>query len=299
MSAALVLLAYAAAVGFVGPAVLLKSRWPQRAPLLGAALWQAMNLAFCAAVMLAGYGLAMPSQHLHIVLVDLLRTCGVHSDSISAGSDRFAVAWPVMVLAALLACLGGRLAHTGRARARHRRALDLVGWRSPELGVTVLPYAVPAAYCLPGRRPRIVISDAALSRLGPAQLGAVLEHERAHIAGRHHLLVAAAEAFRLVFPGLPLTRSACQQTGLLLEMAADDRALRTSSREALAGAVVELAQARTPAGSLAASGPAAVIRMRRILSPQAAPHVLLRVGLVSAATAAPLLPLVVSCSGVG
>ncbi|WP_328584757.1 M56 family metallopeptidase [Streptomyces sp. NBC_00370] len=299
MSATLVLFAYATAIGFIGPGIVKRSRWPQRAPLLGAVVWQAMTLSFSLAVMLAGYGLAMPSQHLHIVMVDLLRTCGVHGDSISAGSDRFAVAWPAVVLIALLAGAGGRLTASSRARARHRRALDLVGRCVPELGVTVLPYAVPAAYCLPGRRPRIVISDAALACLRPAQLGAVLEHERAHIAGRHHLVLAVADAFRLVFRGLSLARNASQQTALLLEMAADDRALHTYPRHVLASAVVELAAARTPVGSLAASGPTAVIRMRRILSPQAAPHPLLRAGLVSAAAAAPLVPLVLSCTGIG
>lgn len=277
------------------PRVLVRASRLHRAPVLAVAVWLALGLSFALAVMLTLYGLAMPSEHLHIVVVDLLRSCGVHGGSVSAAADRFALLWPAGVLAALLACLGCRLAVNRRARARHRHAVDLVGRHVAELGVTVLPYDLPAAYCLPGRGSRIVVTDAALRRLTPAQLGAVLEHERGHIAGRHHLVLAVTDAFRYVFRGVPLAREIHQQTHALLEMAADDRALRTHGRDALAGALVELARAATPKGALAASGHTAMLRMRRILGPQHRPHLFLRAGMTVAAGTTPLVPLVIAC----
>src|SRR4029079_3658044 len=88
---------------------------------------------------------------------------------------------------ALVASFFFHVVRARRVRTEHRVAVDLVGRHSARLSATVLPYDVPAAYCLPGRDPRIVISDAAVRQLTPEQLAAVLEHEQAHIAGRHHL----------------------------------------------------------------------------------------------------------------
>ncbi|MEJ8671811.1 M48 family metalloprotease [Streptomyces sp. MS1.AVA.1] len=88
--------------------------------------------------------------------------------------------------------------------------------------------------------------------LTPEQLAAVLEHERGHVVGRHHLALAAAQAFHSVFRRLPLARHGREQTALLLEMVADDCALRRHSGEALATAMYEMAAARTPKGAFAA-----------------------------------------------
>ncbi|MEU0170334.1 M48 family metalloprotease [Streptomyces iakyrus] len=68
----------------------------------------------------------------------------------------------------------------------------------------------------------------ALEVLTEEQLRAVLEHERAHIAGRHHMVKVLVDAFSRAFRGLPLARQAKEQTNLLLEMIADDHALRST-----------------------------------------------------------------------
>lgn len=49
----------------------------------------------------------------------------------------------------------------------------------------------PAAYCLPGLRPRVVVTRGALSAPTGAEVAAVLGHERAHATGRHDLVVLA------------------------------------------------------------------------------------------------------------
>lgn len=176
----------------------------------------------------------------------------------------------LVVLAA--AHLTGFAFHAVRAyaaRARHRDVLDKVGLPA-RLRATVVEHAEPAAYCLPGRRPRVVVSSGAVDALSHDELGAVVEHERAHIHGRHHLVLAAAHAFAWIFPGLPLARHLREQIPLLLEMAADDRALRRSPQNALATAMFTLASGRAPRGALAVGGETVLIRLKRVLVPPAA-----------------------------
>ncbi|KUO16518.1 M56 family metallopeptidase [Streptomyces dysideae] len=298
MNAAPVLVGYTAAVGFVAPPLLLRAAWPHRAPALAAAVWHALLVSFSIGVALAAYNLAAPTEHLHAGLVGLLHSCGLH---VGPGgpdpdtADRLAVALPVALGTALAASLAFHVVRARRARTRHREAVDLVGRHSARLRATVLPYGVPAAYCLPGRRARIVISDAAIRELTPEQLAAVLAHERGHIAGRHHLALAVAEAFHSVFRRLPLARHAREQTALLLEMVADDRALRRHSSAALATAMYEMAAARTPRGAFAAGGHTVLIRLQRVLGPRPAPHPAFWGSVAAVAVAVPLLPLLVAC----
>ncbi|MFE2423043.1 M56 family metallopeptidase [Streptomyces hokutonensis] len=303
MNAAPVLVGYTVGVGFVAPRLLLRASWPYRAPGLAVAVWHTLMLSFSIGGALAAYHLAMPAEHLHAGLIGLLYSCGMH---VGAGgsdpdtADRLAVALPVTIGIALLLAFAFHVVRARRVRTRHREAVDLVGRHSARLCATVLPYDIPAAYCLPGRRARIVISDTAVRRLTPEQLDAVLEHEQSHIAGRHHLALAAAEAFHSMFRLLPLARHAREQTAILLEMVADDRALRRHSGEALATAMYEMAAARTPKGAFAVGSHTVLIRLKRVLGPRRAPHPALRSSMAAMAVAVPLLPLLVSCPpGVG
>ncbi|MDW8804870.1 M56 family metallopeptidase [Streptomyces scabiei] len=303
MNAALALGTYTLLVGFVAPPLLLRSDWPHRAPALALTVWHALALSFALGTALTAYHLFMPRAHAHEGLWGLLHSCGVDTGvggPAHATAGRLSVALPAALGIALAGGFAFHVARARLARTRHREAVDLVGRRSVRLGATVLPYDVPAAYCLPGRRPRIVVSEAAVRELAPEQLAAVLAHERAHVVGRHHLALAGAAAFHSVFPLLPLARQVREQTALLLEMIADDRALRAHSDGALAAAMYAMAAARAPRDAFAAGGRTVLIRMRRVLGPRTAPHPALR-GAVAAATAAvPLLPLLVACPpGVG
>lgn len=298
MNAAPVLVGYTATVGLVAPRLLLRAAWPHRAPALAVAMWHALMVAFAIGAALAAYNLAMPTEHLHAGLVGLLHSCGLHvgpGEPDPATADRLAVALPAIIVIALIASLALQVVRARRARTRHREAVDLVGHHSARLRATVLPYDIPAAYCLPGRRPRVVISDAAVRELTSEQLAAVLEHEHGHIVGRHHLALAAAEAFHSVFRRLPLARHGREQTALLLEMVADDRALRRHSSEALATAMYEMAAARTPKGAFAAGGQPVLIRLQRVLGPRQAPHPAFWGCVATVAAMVPLLPLIVAC----
>lgn len=64
----------------------------------------------------------------------------------------------------------------------------------------------PLAHALPGRPGRIVVSTTMLATLAPAERRALLAHERAHLAGSHHLFVAVVDVLAAANPLLrPLT----------------------------------------------------------------------------------------------
>ncbi|MGA5215279.1 M56 family metallopeptidase [Streptomyces cinereoruber] len=301
MNVATALVAYAAVVGFAAPRLMMRSVWPYRAPALGAAVWLALMVSFTLATALAASHLATPTKHLHAGLVGLLHACGLGTGTPTPDpttADQLALAVPLAVVIAFVGSFFFHLVRAGMARARHRDRLDKVGVRCDRLRAVVLPHGRPAAYCLPGFRSRVVVSDSAVRLLAEEQLGAVLEHERAHVSGRHHVPIAAVEAFASVFPWIPLARRAREQTAVLLEMIADDRALRSHSHETLASALYEMAAGRVPKGAFGVGGATALLRLKRILVPRPAPHPALRGSLASVALAVPLvplLPLLVAC----
>ncbi|MFE4371716.1 M56 family metallopeptidase [Streptomyces sp. NPDC056835] len=295
MNAAPALLGYAAAVGWVAPSVMLRSSWPHRSPVLAATVWTAFAASFSLCVALAALHLATPDAHLHGILYSCGVALGIGSPDVGT-VERFGVAASVLVVAAHVVSFAFHALRARGARNSHRRVLDKVGRPSARLRATVIEHGVPAAYCLPGHRPRIVLSTGAVELLSRAELGAVVEHERAHIVWRHHLVLVAAQSFATVFRGLPLARHLREQIPLLLEMAADDRALRSYPHGVLAAAMLEMASGGpAPRGTLSAGGPAALARLRRILAPARCAHPALRGVMATTAVMTPLLPLLLAC----
>nr|WP_206438968.1 M56 family metallopeptidase [Streptomyces scabichelini] len=282
---------------------MVRARWPHRLPAIAVLTWQGLSLTFVMATALALYHLALADHHVHDGLIGLLSACGLapHMSPGEATSGGLTPADTAVLPASVAVVLlpMGWLVCTAwsarRQRRRHADMLTMIGVQAPEYGATVVEYAVPAVYCLPGRRCRIVVTRGALEALTDAQVRAVVEHEKAHIRGRHHLLHVATRAFARAFPGLPLARHAAEQTALLLEMIADDKALRFHSRDALATALCEVAAGRAPQPALGAGGPGTLIRLHRILTPEAKPHAATRLGLAVASVTTPFLPLLLTC----
>ena len=75
----------------------------------------------------------------------------------------------------------------------------------------------------------------------PHQMPAAIE--RAHLTGRHHLVIILAAALRRAFPHVPFFAAAASQVSCLVEMAADDAAARRAHRLTLADALLTLAAA--------------------------------------------------------
>lgn len=118
----------------------------------------------------------------------------------------------VPLAAAALALLVGCVAAVARAARRHWTELCRAGRYDGHAGgeLAVLRDSRPDAYALPGRPGtpgRIVVTTGMLRALDPAERDALLAHERAHLKGRHHLFIAAAEAAALCHPALRSLRA--------------------------------------------------------------------------------------------
>ncbi|MFF2806285.1 M56 family metallopeptidase [Streptomyces sp. NPDC058000] len=292
--------------GAVLPEQLARSRWAQEAPRTAVAGWLALTAAFVLGIAGFAVQLLLPYESSHALSNGVtgclpwvaercqLPAVGVLLDLSS--QEYLAVGAGAAALALPAAALGHGLWRARRARGRHSATLRLVGRPDPALRAVVIDHATPAVYCLPGRDARVVVSSGAQGALTPSQLAAVLAHERAHIAGRHHVLVTAAETFGRLFRRLPLARLVRGEVPLLLEMAADDRALRRHARDALATALYAMASGQqAPPAAFAAGGPSAVLRMRRILTPHRNGHPVLRGLFASAAAVGAAAPLFLAC----
>ena len=252
----------------LGLVLLLPSRvaaagWPTRAPVLGLLLWQAAGLAggllcleLLATVALAPLGDTQASA-----------AARVGSGHVPLGSW-LAAAAGLLLLARLLGVLGLSTVRTVSARRRNRLLVDLVSSRHLLLrGAAVVDHDVPLAYCLPGLRPRLVLSRGVLSRLSYDEVQAVLAHEQAHLDQRHDLVVLPFVALGATFPRLSAVRTARAEVALLVELLADDRAARRHDRCLLARALAKLGSGAAPAGALGAAGQDVLLRSRRLLAP--------------------------------
>ena len=257
------------------PALLARATWPLRAPRAAMVLWQAIALAAALSAFSAGIAIAtrllMPGP-------DGRPTAGVIG---AAGR----LGWPLwtayIAVFALTVLVGARLViavlrlaiTNRRRRAHHRMVVDLVGVghdtalpqpcaRTRDL--RVLDVAQPLAYCLPGVRSRVVVSEGTLTKLAGAEVAAILTHERAHLRARHDLVLEAFTAVHAAFPRLVRSANALRAVQLLVELLADDAAVRATGRTPLARALVACASGRTPSGALGVGGPSTVLRVRRL-----------------------------------
>ena len=270
---AVVLLLYAAGTAAGGSRWLPRASWVLRAPRAAIATWQAATVSVIASVVAAGIVLAVPCLPCSLNPADF-RSCAdeMWAQYLTPEGTLAAVAGSVLVTALLgrLAwCTAVAVTRGRRRRARHDEMLAMVGRPGPG-GVRVIDNDRPAVYCLPGRR-RIVLTTGALRCLKGRQLEAVVAHERAHLAGRHHLLLTFAGALHAAFPAVRFFDLAARQIGDLVEVAADDAATRREHRLTLAEALLAVAAGSAPAGALGAGGTAAAQRIRRLIDPPRQP----------------------------
>jgi len=112
--------------------------------------------------------------------------------------------------------------------------------RTPPL---VVHSAEASAVSVPGRKPVIMISSRLREALTPAQLEAVVEHERGHLLQRHHLLLHLADLQYRCAPALPCARALERSVHLLVELAADDHAAHRCGYATTATALRALGEA--------------------------------------------------------
>jgi len=254
----------ALAVGLAGPAPRLMARRTtfRRAPRAALVVWQCVSLAAVLAALAVGPAL-------------LPRTAGV-----TLGHGLIAVgALAVAVSAGMLARLmyaGHRVgARLRSVRRRHRQLVDLLGMpvgtaplavgpgaRRPRQGsVRVLEHPTPTAYCLPGLRQRVVLTQGTLEELPPDELAAVLAHERAHLRARHDLILEFFTVLHTAVPAFARSEQALAEVRLLVEVLADRAAVRVGGVLPVGRALVALARGSHPDAALAAGGRSAMARM--------------------------------------
>jgi hypothetical protein len=285
------LLAVVAIGSALGASALPRASWPRRCPAAAILLWQALGLASGLAAVGTLIGLALPASRGGLVF-SVLRAAGLLGNG-----DVFGVAGlfglsgadggPLVLFVIRLACLAAGLAllvllcwvlvaasvAALQARRRQRALLTLLAHGDPKVpGALVVDYPSAAAYCLPGlrSRSRIVVSVGALELLGRGELAAVLAHERAHLRERHDLVLLPFTALRRAFPKSATCTGAHRAVALLVEMLADDRALRARPARELVSALVRFGTAGAcpaPAGALAAAEGEVAARVARLVQP--------------------------------
>jgi Zn-dependent protease with chaperone function len=263
MSVAACLLPVSVATAVFAPDVLGRLTRSGVAPRWGVAAWLAVIAAVlgswvASALFLAGDVVAGWREPGRVIAscVAALGKVAVGGSGLLAQAGLGMVALAAVASLAALGWRCGRSVWLARARTHeHARHARLVGRPAPGLDspgldstVVVLDAPVRAAYCVAGRPDAIVVTSATLAALEPEQTQAVLAHERAHLDGHHHHLIALTRALAAALPAVRLFTQGAGEVARLVEMCADDTAVRDHGRRALLGALLALTEP-TPAST--------------------------------------------------
>ncbi|MEU2038732.1 M56 family metallopeptidase [Nocardia niwae] len=251
------------------PALLSRATWTYRTPRAALVLWQAIALA--AVLSAFGSGLAIAAELL-VPGPDGRPTTAPTREIDALGLPLwlayvFVFALTLLVGARLIYAIIRVGVHTRRRRARHRMLVDLLDQSGPHrraADIRVLAATEPIAYCLPGLRQRVVLSEGTLTNLADAEVTAIVSHERSHLRARHDLVLEAFTAVHEAFPRVVRSKAALGSVKLLIELLADDSAVKVTGPKPLARALVACAKSTAPQGALAAGGPTTLIRIQRL-----------------------------------
>jgi Zn-dependent protease with chaperone function len=216
-----------------------------------------------------------------------------------------AVALAVTVGAALaLWRYGRRVQRARRSSRQHAEVARITGRALAGTGAVVLDDPRPAAYTVARRAlaggGAIVVTSGALAVLDTPQLAAVLAHERAHLAGRHHAIVTATRGLTAAFPAVPLFTRGEAEVARLAEMCADDAAARRAGRGPLTAALLAIGTGNAvPTAALRpglpAAGYAVPARVERMLRPaRPVPRAIVGLALAAVLATLVLLPAVLT-----
>ena len=277
MNVAILLVLYASVLTWFGPPLLRRVSGPAAHPRLVVATWVT-----AVAAVIAAWGGALcvllievsASIWRHSSLTICMKVLGVAGRMGLPRAVGSAVALGFLTAGlAVTAVVIRRVVHQLRRQwacsRRHASIALMIGRASGRSGVVVIPAKEPAAYCVAGRPNVIVVTSAALERLGESELSAVLAHERAHLSGRHHILHLLLRAIAASIPRLPLFPAAATRVAELLEMCADDVAVRRHGPGPLLNGLLSLTEQPPLASStaLGAVGTAVLARAARLASP--------------------------------
>lgn len=239
------------------PVFLSRVTWTRRAPFAAMVLWQSIALAGGLSMIgaMLCWGLVPLGENLADGLAGLIRIfLGRESLDTLGLTHAFALSAAALLSVHLVFTLWLTYFRIQRQRRRHRDLLTLLSSPSADRPDTlVINHQAPVAYCLPGgSRSVTVLSDGLLALLSPDELRAVLLHEKTHLVQHHHLLLWAFAAWRSALPWLPTSKLAQESVSSLIEIMADDVALRSVDKATLVTAIALVASgsAQLPADTL-------------------------------------------------
>jgi Zn-dependent protease with chaperone function len=277
MTIALALLGAAALVAVLMPRLLWRLHRTRLDPLVLITGWTLSGVGVLGTAATAILLLLLPQHGMPSDLVRAVHGCWLAlGHGAPPGTEQIAG----LVGATVLAAVAVRIVLIGRrqtirrrqARAQRRAVLRLAGRSVNEEPTPAGPPTLwlehdrPLAFSLPGRGGLVVATEGLAERLAPVEVAAVLEHERAHMRGRHHLLLATAEAIAWALPMLPLLRQARAALPDLVEFAADATAARRCGARVLHDALARIADVDLPPTALAAGSRVVEQRLRRLAS---------------------------------
>jgi len=232
----------AVALAWPAPRIMARLKGFRRAPLEALVVWQAVSVAGVVSALAVG-------------------PAAVATDALPRWAEASALAFSTGMLLRLL-WSGHRIGNRLRSQRReHRELIDVLGTVSGH-DVRVLAHPTPTAYCVPGLRRRVVLTQGALDALPPEELAAVMSHERAHLRTRHDLVLEFFTVLHEAVPPLLRASAALREVRLLVEVLADRAATRVAGPVPLARALVALAGGARPDATLGAPATESVTRAR-------------------------------------
>ncbi|KOX23252.1 hypothetical protein ADK67_21945 [Saccharothrix sp. NRRL B-16348] len=302
MTVAAALLVTAGLMGVLAPRQLLRLVARGTDPLVLLLTWLASAVSVVTTAALAVTLLLLPDHGSHALA--LAHECW---SSLTHGMTPRVEATGGVVGLVLLVGLLSRLVvvsvRGARRRAGRRRdhlaMLRVAAHREPGSPATLwLDHDEPLAFSLAGTPGVVVATEGLHRRLTREQVDAVLAHERAHLRGRHHLLVAAGDAVATALPFLPLFRRAPAVVRELVELAADAAAVRACGVDAVRAALLGVSGNGTPGSALAMGRDSVEVRLELLATPRRRPdsaRSLLAYG--AACVAAMVIPVIAAFTG--
>ncbi len=263
------LVALALVLAWPVPLLLVRTTTFRRAPRAALVLWQSITIAAVLSALAATPAILLE----------------IGPEAVDGPGSARAVATGGAVLSGLVLArvllsghqVGTRLRAT---RRRHREFIDLLS-HAPQARnepsasqLCVLEHSTPTAYCVPGLRSRVVLSQGTIDALSDEEVQAVLAHERAHLRERHDLILEFFTVMNTSLPPILRTPKALREVRLLAELLADRSAVQAVGPVVVARAVVTMAGSSAPYTPMGAGCSTALIRLD-LLHESTRPHILL------------------------